>query len=115
MYMKLKKIISIVLISMLAISLISCSNPNNKGDKYNKNQDRKLTNELLKEKEVYDGQVYFRDNWAIGAITIEDGVSEDKAKEIAQKYAEKIKNKYKDKKVNVQAVQDGNNIANIEL
>ena len=132
--MKLKKIISIIVISILSISLISCSNSNNKEEvrhdenkeevknnedqgkvKPNKNRDENLTDELIKEEEVYDGQIYFQDDWVIGAISIEDGVPEEKGKEIAQKYAEKLKEKYKDKKVNVQAVQDGKNIANIEL
>ncbi|MSU03201.1 hypothetical protein [Tissierella pigra] len=132
--MKLKKFISIIVISILSISLISCSNSNNKEEvklreeeklkeevnskekvKPNKNRDENLTDELVKEEEVYDGQIYFQDDWVIGAISIEDGVPEEKGKEIAQKYAEKLKEKYKDKKVNVQAVQDGKNIANIEL
>jgi uncharacterized lipoprotein YehR (DUF1307 family) len=126
--MKLKKIISIIVISILSISLISCSNSNNKEEvklkeevnskdkaKPNKNRDENLTDELVKEEEVYDGQIYFQDDWVIGAISIEDGVPEEKGKEIAQKYAEKLKEKYKDKKVNVQAVQGGKNIANIEL
>lgn len=121
--MKFKKFTSIVLIFTLAIFLISCStgnkenldNDNKPVVENNSNQDKELTDKLLNEKEVSVGQVYLQGEWVIGAIIIEDGTSEEKAKEIAQSYAEKIKDKYKDKKVNVQAILEGNNIANIEL
>lgn len=138
--MKLKKLTSIIFICVLAISVVACTSSNeeksNKEDKTvvegnedqdknqdkestavkgKENQDKELTDELLKEKEVFNGQLYVDDEWAKGAIIIKDGVSEEKAKEIAEKYAKELKDKYKDKKVNVQAVNSNGNIANIEL
>lgn len=136
--MKFKKLTSIILVFVLAISIVACSNDN--GEKLNnenkivvegnedkdkdkestvsqgnQNQDKQLTDELLKEKEVSNGQVYFQDDWVIGTMIIKEGVSEEKAKEIAQQYAEKLKAKHKDKKINVQAVNKSGSIANIEL
>ena len=121
--MKLNKLTSILLIFTLAIFIVSCSSDNKENldndDKpvveNNSNQEKDLTKELLEEKEVSGGQVYFQDDWVIGTIIINDGVSEDRAKELAQQYAEKLKDKYKDKKINVQAILEGINIANIEL
>lgn len=134
--MKFKKLTSIILVFVLAISIVACSNDNEEKlnnenkivvegnedkdkestvSKGNQNQDKQLTDELLKEKEVSNGQVYFQDDWVIGTMIIKEGVSEEKAKEIAQQYAEKLKAKHKDKKINVQAVNKSGSIANIEL
>lgn len=121
--MKLKKFISIVFICILAVSVVGCTSENkdivDNEDKPvvedNPNQEKELTGELLGEKEVSIGQVYFQDDWVIGVMIIKDEVLEEDAKELAQQYAEKLKAKYKDKKVNVQAVLKDNNIANIVL
>lgn len=121
--MKFKKFTIIILIFTLATLLISCStatkedleNVEKPVVEDNTNQDKELTDKLLNEEEVSGGQVYFQDDWVIGTIIINDGVSEEKAKEIAQDYAEKLKDKYKDKKINVQAILEGSNIANIEM
>lgn len=78
-------------------------------------QDSDLTEMLLNEEEVSDGQIYLRDDWAIGAITLNDNVSRERAQEIAQKYADLIKESYSDKRVNVQVILNGENVANIEL
>lgn len=124
--MKFRKITSIILICSIAIFAVACSKDKDKEETLNKDnkvvatesnvdQDKELTEGLIAEKEVSAGQVYMQGEWVIGAIIIKDEVSEEKAKEIAQLYAEKLKDKYKDKKVNVQAILEGNNIANIEL
>jgi hypothetical protein len=113
----LKKLTGIVLICTLFISLVACSANNNDNKEIiesDLNQDKELTSKLLEEKEVLSGQVYIRDDLIIGAIVIKDGISEDRAKKLAQKYAEELKDKYKDKKINVQAVQNYKNIVNIE-
>ena len=81
----------------------------------NPDQDVDLTQSLLEDEEVLDGQIYLRDEWAIGAMTLKDEVSVERAQEIAQKYAQQIKEKYSDKKVNVQVILNGENVANIEL
>ncbi|MDR7870248.1 MAG: hypothetical protein RIN55_05265 [Tissierellaceae bacterium] len=134
---KVKMKILIVLIIILSISLISActqnnndTNDNNTGQDTqdgqngnngtvvvppNPDQDVDLTQRLLDDEDISDGQIYIRDEWAIGAIILEDNVSKDRAQEIAQQYAEEIKNKYNDKKVNVQVILNGENVANIEL
>ncbi|MFD3155920.1 hypothetical protein ACFIJ5_03505 [Haloimpatiens sp. FM7330] len=76
-------------------------------------QDKDLTKSIKNEKEVSEGQVYVKDNNVIGVMLIKKGVSADRAKQLANEYAAKLKKQYKDKKVNVQAVQDGKNVANI--
>lgn len=78
-------------------------------------QDAKKTEQLKKEKQVYDGQVYFQDDSVVATMVIKDDVSEKDAKALADKYAKELKATYKDKKINVQAVQKGNNIANITI
>jgi ABC-type phosphate transport system substrate-binding protein len=78
--------------------------------------DKKLTETLVKEKEVANGQVYFSgEDWVIGTMIIEEGVSGEQIKKLAEKYANDIKKNYPDKKVNVQAVQNGVNLANIMI
>ncbi|MBC2580179.1 hypothetical protein [Clostridium sp. DJ247] len=78
-------------------------------------QDTKKTEELKKEKEIYNGQVYVQNNVAIATMLIKDGVSEQEAKALAEKYAKQLKVQYNNMKVNVQAVQNGKNIANITI
>lgn len=78
-------------------------------------QDAKKTEELKKEKEIYNGQVYVQNNMAVATMLIKDGVSETDAKALAEKYAKQLKEQYKDMRINVQAVQGGKNIANITI
>lgn len=60
--MKIKRIISIILIFILAIFLVACSGDksgnldNNTGQKFDENQDGELTNELLEEKRYQQGK-----------------------------------------------------------
>ncbi|NLY46056.1 MAG: hypothetical protein GX053_08745 [Tissierella sp.] len=81
----------------------------------NQDQDVDLTEKLLADEEVLDGQIYLREEWAIGAMTVKDEVSVERAQEIADEYAKQIKEKYPDKKVNVQVILNGENVANIEI
>lgn len=78
-------------------------------------QDTKKTEQLKKEKEISNGQVYFQGDSVIATMVIKDGVSESDAKALAEKYAKELKVAHKDKKINVQAVQKGNNVANITI
>lgn len=133
---KIKILICIILV--LSITLISACTDNGNGNNQNQNgandndnnqdgndevaepprnsdQDVDLTQSLLEDEEVLDGQIYLRDEWAIGAMTLKDEVSAERAQEIAQEYAQRIKEKYSDKKVNVQVILNGENVANIEL
>ncbi|MBI6873616.1 hypothetical protein [Clostridium aciditolerans] len=86
---------------------------NNNGPKLE--QDVKRTEQLKKEKEIIDGQVYVQSNMVTATMIIKDNVKESDGKALADKYAKDLKASYKDMKVNVQAVQKGKNIANITL
>ena len=76
-------------------------------------QNEELTKQVNEEEGVLDGQVYEQGGMAIGTLVLDKKVSNEEAKKLAEKYAEELKDKYKDLKVNVQAVRDGKNVANI--
>lgn len=78
-------------------------------------QNEDLTKKIQDEKGVIDGQAYEQDGTAIGTLLLEKDVSDDDAKKLAERYADEIKKEYKDLPVNVQAVRDGENVANITL
>ncbi|WLR53016.1 hypothetical protein LC040_09065 [Bacillus tianshenii] len=79
------------------------------------NEDTDLTTAIKKEKGVVDGKVYTKENTAYGTLILEAGITDQQAKQLAQSYAEKLKKKYADKTVNVQAVRGKDNVANITL
>lgn len=121
-----RKLIFVSMILVIFVLVSACAQNNNdiNDDDINDNisdippnpdQDIDLTKKLLDDEEVSDGQIYIRDEWAIGAIILNDDVSEERAQVIAQEYAEAIKEKYSDKKINVQVLLNGKNVANIEL
>lgn len=74
-----------------------------------------MTKKIQDEKGVIDGQAYEQDGTAIGTLLLDKEVSDKDAKELAERYADEIKKEYKDLPVNVQAVRDGENVANITL
>lgn len=76
-------------------------------------QNKELTKQVKQEKGVIDGQVYEQDGMAIGTLLLEKKVSDKDAKRLAEKYADELKKEYKDLVINVQAVRDGKNVANI--
>jgi ABC-type phosphate transport system substrate-binding protein len=78
-------------------------------------QDKNYTADLKNEKDVQAGQVYVQNGTAIGTMIIKKGVSDADVKKLAEKYAKELKETYKDLKVNVQAVEDGKNVADITL
>ncbi|MYL34316.1 hypothetical protein GLW08_10595 [Pontibacillus yanchengensis] len=77
------------------------------------NENTEMTGKVLEEDGVVDGSVYTEDGSAVGTIILEASVKKEKGKQLAEKYAKQLQNEYPDMKVNVQAVQDGENIANI--
>lgn len=114
-----KIILTAVLVSILLVSLVSCSTKH-PGVKQSKNpnkivQDKDYTEDLKKENEVVNGQVYVQNGVAIATMIIKDNVSDEAAKKLAGKYAKELKETYKNMKVNVQAVKAGKNVANITL
>ncbi|ADU95663.1 hypothetical protein [Geobacillus sp. Y412MC52] len=78
-------------------------------------QNKELTKKVKEEKYVLDGQVYTQNGMAVGTLVLDKKVSDADAKKLAEKYAKELKEEYKDMKVNVQAVRDGKNVANITL
>jgi hypothetical protein len=80
-----------------------------------KTEDKELTLKLTSEKIVNGGRVYLDNNFAIATINLKKGTDVTVAKILAQKYADILKQKYDKKKINVQAVLDNKNIANINL
>ncbi|WP_017726085.1 hypothetical protein [Halalkalibacterium ligniniphilum] len=78
-------------------------------------EDETLTGQLLDEEGVLGGQVYRQDDMMIGTIMLDAELEDSAAEELAERYAEEIKAQYPDLAVNVQAVKDGENVANITL
>ena len=76
-------------------------------------QNKDLTKKVKEEDGVIDGQVYMQDDTAVGTLVLDKKVSKEDAKKLAEKYAKELESTYKDKKINVQAVKDGKNVANI--
>ncbi|WP_315119260.1 hypothetical protein [uncultured Clostridium sp.] len=82
-------------------------------DKIVKEED--LTEKLKKESLVADGQVYFQGEYVIATILAKDGSKEEDVKKLADTYAQDLKKEYSDKKVNVQAICNGKNVATVIL
>ncbi|OLN24128.1 hypothetical protein BTO30_01570 [Domibacillus antri] len=78
-------------------------------------QNEDLTKAVKDEDGVMDGQVYEQDGSAIGTLLLDKEVKDADAKALAEKYAEEIKQEYPELPVNVQAVRNGKNVANIQL
>ena len=117
-----------IFLSLTGCSLFSKNNTANQNTKGNTEvkkdaekeapkakQDVKKTEQLKKEKEISNGQVYVQNNTVTATMIIKDDVSEADAKALAEKYAKDLKAEHKDMKVNVQAIHKGKNIANITL
>ncbi|MEY8000452.1 hypothetical protein AB8U03_09645 [Clostridium sp. Mt-5] len=128
---KIKSLGITAIIMMLVISFTACSfgNKSAQGNNNSKKttqtsgqtkgpkitEDATKTAQLKKEKPILNGKVYVQSNRAIATMVIKDGVSDKEAKDLAQKYAKDLKKKYKNMQVNVMAVRDNKNIANITV
>lgn len=78
-----------------------------------KTQDTDLTKKLEQEKEVLGGQIYEQGDMILAAINIKSEVAQADAQALANRYMEELKKKYPGKAINVQAVQNKKNIANL--
>ncbi|GAA0179323.1 hypothetical protein SH2C18_22130 [Clostridium sediminicola] len=116
---KIRKVISTVALLLVVSNLAGCSQKHTpvKPDKDPTKivEDKDITKDLNEEEAIEGSKVYLKDDTAIGTMIIKEGVSQEDAKALAEKYAKEIKETYKDMKVNVQAVQNGENLANITL
>jgi hypothetical protein len=75
--------------------------------------DKVLTKQLTSEKQVMGGKVYFYDKYVIAVMNMKSGTDRKTTINLAKQYVETLDAKYTDKKVNVQAVCDNENVANI--
>lgn len=113
------RILSLLLMLTLVLSLVACSTKHEAvipdKDITKIVIDTKYTEDLKKETGVQEGQIYIQNGMAIATIILNDKISDEDAKKLAEKYAADLKKTYRDMKVNVQAVKNGKNIANITL
>lgn len=104
-----------------ALLLVSgCSSDKDKADETEKvdtvNQEKEnetLTNKMKTEDGIKDGQVYEKDGTAFGKIELDQTVSDADAKKLADKYADEIKEEYKNLPVRVEVVRDGKEVVNV--
>ncbi|TDQ42739.1 hypothetical protein [Aureibacillus halotolerans] len=71
-----------------------------------------LTAQLKEEAGVADGKIYQSNGSVIAAITLENTATAEQGQQIADKYKTLLQEKYPDMQVNVQAVLNGENVAN---
>lgn len=112
----LKKLTLVAICISIFASLVGCYTAV-KPDKDPKKivQDVKRTEQLTKEKDLATGKVYVRDNMVTATMAFKDNVSQKDAKELISKYEDILKKEYKGMKINIQAVQNNKNIANIVI
>lgn len=82
-------------------------------EKTNVIQDKTLTEKIVKEDIVLNGQAYEDGDMVIGTMLIKKGATQQAINAVVEKYANELKTKYKNKQVNVQAVQGNKNVANV--
>jgi hypothetical protein len=78
-------------------------------------QDQDLTKKLTSEKIVQSGQVYLAGDDAVAVMIIKKGTDEKTTKDLATQYANTLKKKYSNKKINTHAFIEGKEIAHITL
>ncbi len=113
------KMSTLLLMIVLTISLAACGSKHEavKLDKDSTKlvQDKNYTQDLKKEKEVEDGQIYLQNNTVICAMVIKDGIKESDAKTLLNNYAKELKKAYKNMPVHAIAVQKGKKLGEITL
>lgn len=112
----MKKLLTLTFV-LLTSMLVACSGGEEpKPDvehQAKENENSELTGKVLEEEGVIDGSVYTNEGTATGTMILESSVSKEKAEKLANKYAEQLKKEYPDSSINVQAVKDGENVANV--
>jgi hypothetical protein len=82
---------------------------------YSEQQDQDLTKKLTSEKIVQSGKVYSTGDKAIASITVKKGTDEKTYRDLATKYANTLKQKYSNKKINAYVILENKIVANISL
>lgn len=121
--MRVKNIITktsaALLMIILTMSLAACGSKHEavKPDKDPKKlvQDKNYTQDLKKEKEIKDGQIYLQNNVVMCVMVVKDNVKKADAKVLLNKYAKELKKAYKNMPVDAQAVQKGKNIGIVTI
>jgi ABC-type glycerol-3-phosphate transport system substrate-binding protein len=117
----MKSVLLIAAVALFAVAAAGCSQkqaspapaPSQTASQTAPPIDKDLTKQLTSEKNMLGGQVYFQGEYVIATMSFKPGADPKTAQKLAQQYADKLKTKYKNKKVNVQAVVNGKNVANI--
>jgi hypothetical protein len=82
---------------------------------YTEQQDQELTKKLTAETIVQSGKVYLTGDNAIASITFKDGTNDKAIKELSTKYANTLKQKYKDKKIDAYGILKNIIVLNVSL
>ena len=114
-----KKLITLLLMLSMLLSLVACSTKHEAvvpdKDPAKTVVDEAYTGDINKEKGVDSAQVNVQDGIAVATMLLNDEISEEAGKKLADKYAAQLKETYKDMRINVQAIKGGKNIANVIL
>lgn len=107
---KIRNVFLLALVIIISISAAGCGVWSREDAK---TKEIRLTEKLLKEKEVQMGKVYTQDDVIIAAISLKDTVQVEDGKRLAKRYADELRKSFNGKKVNVQAILKGKSIENI--
>lgn len=113
----IKKYAAISLSLFMLVNLTSCSLFNKKKDvslsdgKINQN----VTKELKKDDSMQNIEIREKDNNVAATVLLEKNVDSKKQDQVTQKLVNDLKNKYKDKEVNVLVVKDKKTVSDIKI
>ncbi|WP_368503109.1 hypothetical protein AB3N04_12650 [Alkalihalophilus sp. As8PL] len=74
-----------------------------------------LTANIEQEEGVLGAQVFVDGDTAVGSLMLDENVEEERVEQLAEMFAEEIKEAHEDKAANVQVVQDGELVADITI
>ncbi|MDV2684479.1 hypothetical protein RYX56_08865 [Alkalihalophilus lindianensis] len=74
-----------------------------------------LTANIEQEEGVLGAQVFVDGDTAVGSLMLDDNVEEERVEQLAEMFAEEIKEAHEDKAANVQVVQNSELVADITI
>ncbi|KAB3534719.1 hypothetical protein F8154_08315 [Alkaliphilus pronyensis] len=118
-----RMLVVILILTVLMVFTVGCQTeeapqqePETSEKEYDENVDVDSTEEVLEKEQVQGGRVYIQeDNLVVGTMIIKEGIQQSEIDTLANDLAKELKEKYPDKSVNVQAVQGGKNVANVQI